>query len=62
MSAMIGDLYGYLQGAFDDRYAPYVVGAYVTSAVILGWLLWSTLAANARARRELEDAEEARKR
>jgi heme exporter protein CcmD len=45
-----------------DRYAVYVVSAYGATAAILGWLIWSTLAANARARREMAEAESRRKR
>ena len=43
-----------------DKYAVYVIAAYGATAVILGWLLISTLAANARARRELDEAERER--
>ena len=45
-----------------DRYAVYVVSAYGATAAILGWLVWSTLSANARARRDMAEAEERRKR
>jgi len=44
----------------SDKYAVYVIGAYGATLLILGWLTWSTLAANARARRELDDAERER--
>lgn len=47
---------------FSDKYAVYVVSAYVATAVILGWLTWSSIAANARARCELEEAERERRR
>ena len=43
-----------------DKYAIYVVAAYGATALILGWLLWTTLAANARARRELSEMEKER--
>ncbi len=43
-----------------DKYAVYVLAAYGSTALILGWLLWSTLAANATARRELAEMEKAR--
>ena len=43
-----------------DKYALYVLVAYGSTALILGWLLWATLAANARARRELAEAEKER--
>jgi len=46
----------------SDPYAVYVIGAYGASTAILGWLIWSSLAANARARRVLEDAERGRRR
>ena len=36
-----------------DQYAVYVLAAYGSTALILGWLLWTTLATNARASREL---------
>ncbi len=40
-----------------DQYAVYVLAAYLATAAVLGWLLWSTLAASARARRDLADVE-----
>ena len=43
-----------------DKYALYVLAAYGSAALILGWLLWTTLAANARARRELAEMEKER--
>ena len=43
-----------------DKYAIYVISAYLGSAVILGALIWSTVAASRRARRELEDLERER--
>ena len=43
-----------------DKYAVYVLAAYGATALILGWLLWTTLAANARARRELAEMERER--
>ncbi len=43
-----------------DKYAVYVLAAYGATALILGWLLWTTLAPNARARRELFEMEKAR--
>ncbi len=42
---------------FSDKYAAYVLAAYGATALILGWLLWSTLAANSKARRELAEME-----
>ncbi len=45
-----------------DPYAVYVIGAYGATAAILGWLVWTTLRANARARAELERMEEERRR
>lgn len=44
-----------------DRYAVYVVAAYAGTAAILGWLIWSTLRANARARRDMTEAETRRR-
>lgn len=44
-----------------DKYAVYVISAYVATAVILGGLLWSTLAASARAKRDLAEVERERK-
>jgi len=44
----------------SDKYAVYVLAAYGSTALILGWLLWATLAANAKARRELAEMEKAR--
>ncbi len=43
-----------------DKYALYVLAAYGATALILGWLLWTTLAANAKARRELSEMEKER--
>jgi heme exporter protein CcmD len=43
-----------------DKYAVYVLAAYGSTALILGWLLWATLAANVKARRELAEMEKAR--
>jgi heme exporter protein CcmD len=45
---------------FGDKYAVYVLAAYGATALILGWLLWTTLAANARARRDLAEMEKER--
>ncbi len=45
-----------------DKYALYVLAAYGSTALILGWLLWTTLAANARARRDLAEMEKERRR
>ena len=45
----------------SDPYFFYVLGAYAATAVILGWLVWSTYRANAWMRTELEDAERHRK-
>jgi len=43
-----------------DTYALNVLAAYGSTALILGWLLWATLTANTRARRELAEMEKAR--
>jgi heme exporter protein CcmD len=40
-----------------DRYAVYVVAAWGSSALILGWLIVQSVLANARARREMDEAE-----
>ncbi len=45
-----------------DKYALYVLAAYGATALILGWLLWTTLAANAKARRDLAEMERERRR
>lgn len=45
-----------------DKYAAYVLAAYGASFLILGGLVVSTLTANARARRELEEVERGRRR
>jgi heme exporter protein CcmD len=44
-----------------DAYAAYVVGAYAASAAVLGTLIWSSIAASRRARRELEGLERERR-
>ncbi len=43
-----------------DKYAVYVLAAYGSTVLILGWLLWATLMANATARRDLAEAEKER--
>jgi len=43
-----------------DKYAVYVLSAYGATAAILGWLLWSSFAASARARRDLAEIERKR--
>jgi heme exporter protein CcmD len=43
-----------------DKYAVYVLAAYGATAAILVWLTWSSLAANAKARRDLAEAEKER--
>ncbi len=43
-----------------DKYAVYVLAAYGSTVLILGWLLWTTLVANARARRDLAAMEKER--
>ncbi|MEM8789982.1 MAG: heme exporter protein CcmD [Pseudomonadota bacterium] len=40
---------------FGDPHAAYVIAAYSATAVILGVIIWATLSANARARKDLED-------
>jgi len=50
-----------LFGFLNDKYAVYVLAAYGATAVILGWVLWSTLRANALARADLAAAERERR-
>ena len=45
-----------------DPYAGHVVAAYAASAAILGALIWSSIAASRRARRELDGVERERRR
>ena len=45
-----------------DGYGAYVWISYGATAVILGWLVWSTLSANRQARSELERFERGRTR
>lgn len=45
-----------------DKYAVYVTAAYASTFAILGWLIWTTVRDNARARREMTEAEERRRR
>ena len=40
---------------FGGEYGTYVLAAYASTALILGALIWASLAASRRARRELED-------
>ncbi|MEM9784265.1 MAG: heme exporter protein CcmD [Pseudomonadota bacterium] len=42
---------------FSDHYALYVISAYVSTALILGAVIWSSVAAGRRAKVELEEAE-----
>jgi len=44
------------------KYAVYVLSAYGATFAILGWLIWSTLRANAGARAELDRIEKERER
>ena len=39
--------------AFSDPYALYVLAAYAATGTILGALIWSSIVASRRARREL---------
>lgn len=43
-----------------DKYAVYVITAYGATLLILGWLVIATLTANAKARRDLAEAEKER--
>lgn len=45
-----------------DQYAAYVIAAYAATAMILGALIWSSVAAGRRARRELDGLEDGRRR
>ena len=45
---------------FADPYAAYVIAAYAATALILGALIWSSVAAAGPARRELEGLERER--
>jgi heme exporter protein CcmD len=47
---------------FVDPYALYVLAAYLATALILGALVWSSVAASRRARRELAGLEQRRER
>jgi heme exporter protein CcmD len=49
-------------GLFADAYASYVIAAYAGTALILGALIWSSVAASRRARRELDGLERERRR
>ena len=44
----------------SDKYAVYVLAAYGATALIMGWLTWTTLTANAKARRDLAEMEKER--
>jgi heme exporter protein CcmD len=45
---------------FADPYAAYVIAAYSATALILGALIWSSVAAARRSRRELDGLERER--
>jgi heme exporter protein CcmD len=47
---------------FADGYALYVLAAYAATAVIIGALIWSSVVASRRARRELDGLERERQR
>lgn len=47
---------------FSDQYAVYVIAAYAASALILGALIWASVAASRRAQRELDGLERDRRR
>ena len=42
---------------FEDPYAVYVISAYASTTLILAVIIWATLSANARARKDLDDRE-----
>ena len=46
----------------SDPYVGYVIAAYAVSALILGALVWTSIAASRRARRELDVLERERRR
>ena len=46
---------------FFGEYTVYVVSSYAATAAILGWIVWSSLRANARARADLERVERERR-
>ena len=48
-------------GFLTDKYAVYVLSAYGSTFLILGWMIWSTLRANRKAREELERLERERR-
>lgn len=44
------------------QYAEHVLISYGVTALVLGGLIWATVAANAKARRELDDVDREHKR
>lgn len=46
---------------FADEYGLYVIAAYAAAAVILGGLIWSSVVAGRRARRDLDWLERERR-
>jgi len=46
---------------FGGEYGVYVAAAYGATALILGGLIWATVSASARARRELDEVERPRR-
>jgi heme exporter protein CcmD len=46
---------------FGDEYGLYVLAAYASAAAILAVLIWSSVAAGRRARRELDGLERERR-
>lgn len=51
-----------LAGVFGDKYGLHILGSYAVTLMILGALLWALVAANARARRELDGLDRERER
>ena len=51
-----------LEAFLADKYAPYVIAAYLSAVVVLGGLLASSILAGRRSRRELEKLEAERRR
>lgn len=45
-----------------DKYAVHVIASYAVTALVLGAMIWASIAANARARRDLESMDRERKR
>ena len=46
---------------FADKYAIHVIASYAVTAIVLGVMIWTSVTANARVRRELGELDQERR-